>query len=61
MYNKIEQIKQELSKRHRDKKYLEKYYLEARLTKSLNSYYEDLERSIAYLENRQAENVMRKW
>lgn len=60
MYNKLDNIKKELGKRHRDKKYLEKYYIQERLNRSLDSYYKELEKSIEYLENRVPENVVKK-
>jgi hypothetical protein len=60
LYNKLVQIKYELSKYHRDRQYLERYYVNKRLTESLNSYYKDLEDSLRYLDNRKEENVFKQ-
>lgn len=60
MYNKLLSIKKDMSLHHRDKEYLERYYIDRRLKQSLNSYYKDLEDSLRYLYNRKPENVFKK-
>lgn len=60
MYNKLMSIKSDLSKHHRNRSQLEKYYINKRLNECLNSYYKDLEYSLRYLDNRQPENVFKK-
>ncbi len=60
MYNKFMQLKEELKFYHRDRKFLEKYYINKRLNDSLESYYKDLKYSLKYLENRKAENIFKK-
>lgn len=60
MYNKLLLIKKELFYHHRSKAYLEKYYINKRLSESLNSYYKDLESSIKYLDNRKSENIFKQ-
>ena len=49
-----------MSHKHRDKRTLMRFYVNKRLTESLNTYYEEMEASAEYLENRKAENVVRK-
>lgn len=58
--NTLIELKRELSKYHRDKRALEKYYIRKRLNESLTSYYKDLEYSMKYLENRKEENIFKK-
>ena len=41
------------------KKTLEKYYINTRLNKSLDSYYSDLKTSLSYLNNRKSENIIK--
>ena len=53
------EIQNELSKYHRDKKSLEVYYIQLRLNKSLKAYYDDLSRSVKYLNNRKTDNVIK--
>lgn len=60
MYNKLLNLKKELSYYHRNKEDLEKYYISKRLNDSLVSYYKDLEYSMKYLENRKEENIFKK-
>ncbi len=60
MYNKLMEIKDDLARHHRDKKYLEVYYLQSRLNATLSAYYKDLEYSINYLNNRKEENIFKK-
>ena len=61
MCNRLLEIKKELRKYHRDRQFLEKYYINKRLHDSLISYYSDLEDSIKYLNNRQSENIFKKF
>lgn len=60
LYNNIISIKEDLSTRHRDKKYLSRFYINMRLNESLNNYYKQLESSVNYLENRKPENVIKE-
>lgn len=60
MTSKLLYIKKELNQHHRDKKQLEKYYIQKRLNDTLNAYYYDLEYSIKYLSNRKSENVFKQ-
>lgn len=53
-------IKNELSKHHRDKSTLLFIYVQDRLNKSLRSYYSDLSKSAIYLKNRSPKNVINK-
>lgn len=59
MGNNLLKLKKELSFYHRDKKTLEKYYINTRLNKSLDSYYSDLKTSLSYLNNRKSENIIK--
>lgn len=59
MQNNLLKLKKELSFYHRDKKILEKYYINNRLNQSLESYYSDLKTSISYLNNRKSENIIK--
>lgn len=56
----LENIKNDLKNHHRDKKLLLEYYVQKRLTKSLQSYYSDLSSSTNYILNRNPINVLRK-
>lgn len=56
----LENIKYDLKNHHRDKKVLLEYYVQTRLTKSLQSYYSDLSSSTNYILNRNPINVLRK-
>lgn len=60
MYKELLKLKQEIKKYNRNKEDLEKYYIYKRLNESLKSYYDDLEYSIKYLDNRQPENILKK-
>lgn len=60
LYNILCVMQNDCNRHHRDKKYLIKYYIEKRLLESLSAYYSDIEKSVSYLENRKAENVVRK-
>lgn len=60
MYKELINLKREMSNYHRDKVKLDKYYIYKRLNESLDTYYNDLEYSLKYLNNRQPENVLRK-
>lgn len=53
-------IKNELRKYHRDRKQLERYYVNERLSKSLESYYDELRYSVSYLNNRKPDSVFRR-
>ncbi len=59
MGNNLLKLRKELSFYHRDKKTLEKYYINTRLNKSLDSYYSDLKTSLSYLNNRKSENIIK--
>ena len=59
MGNTLLKLRKELSFYHRDKKTLEKYYINTRLNKSLDSYYSDLKTSLSYLNNRKSENIIK--
>ena len=59
MGNNLLKLRKELSFDHRDKKTLEKYYINTRLNKSLDSYYSDLKTSLSYLNNRKSENIIK--
>lgn len=59
MSNNLLKLRKELSFYHRDKKTLEKYYINTRLNKSLDSYYSDLKTSLSYLNNRKSENIIK--
>ena len=59
MGNNVLKLRKELSFYHRDKKTLEKYYINTRLNKSLDSYYSDLKTSLSYLNNRKSENIIK--
>lgn len=61
MYKQLINLQNEMKKYHRDKSKLDEYYIHKRLNESLNSYYKDLEYSLKYLNNRQPENVLKKW
>lgn len=56
----LKHIQKDLSKHHRDKKTLKIYFIQARLNKSLASYYSDLSKSAKYLEARSPINVAKK-
>ena len=60
MGNNLLKLRKELSFYYRDKKTLEKYYINTRLNKSLDSYYSDLKTSLSYLNNRKSENIIKK-
>lgn len=60
LYNELMNIKHDLSEHHRDKSTLLIMYIQARLNKSLKSYYSDLSKSALYLENRNPTNVINK-
>ena len=60
LYNELMNIKHELSKHHRDKNALLMMHRQARVNKSLKSYYNDLSKSASYLENRNPTNVVNK-
>lgn len=60
MLSKLLYIKKELNNHHRDKASLEKYYIQKRLNETLDTYYNDLEYSIKYLNNRKSENVFKQ-
>ena len=59
MGNNLLKLRKELSFYHRDRKTLEKYYINTRLNKSLDSYYSDLKTSLSYLNNRKSENIIK--
>lgn len=59
MGNNLLKLRKELSFYHRDKKTLEKYYINTRLNKSLDSYYSDLKTSLSYLNNRKSGNIIK--
>lgn len=59
LYN-LNIIKEDLKGHRRNKRDLEKYYINKRLNESLSSYSKQLEYSIAYLNNRKAENVIKE-
>lgn len=56
----IQNIKNDLNKHHRDRSQLTLIYIQQRLNKSLNSYYNDLTNSVNYISNRKPESVLRK-
>lgn len=56
----IQNIKNDLNKYHRDRSQLTLIYIQQRLNKSLNSYYNDLTNSVNYISNRKPESVLRK-
>ena len=60
LYNELMNIKHELSKHHRHRNTLLMMHIQARLNKSLKSYYNDLSKSASYLENRNPTNVVNK-
>lgn len=60
LYNNLIEIKKDLSYRHRDREKLNIYYVNERLNKSLITYYEDISRSVKYLNDRKPENVIKK-
>ena len=60
MYRELLSLKNDMKKYHRDKNRLDRYYVHKRLRESLSSYYDDLEYSLKYLNNRQPENVLKK-
>ena len=53
-------IENDLKKHHRPKEQLFDYYIQFRLTKSLNTYYKDLTQSVSYLMKRNSNNILRK-
>jgi uncharacterized membrane-anchored protein YhcB (DUF1043 family) len=53
-------IQKDLKKHHRPKAELIEQYVQMRLAKSLQSYYQDLAASAQYLINRNPNNVIRK-
>ena len=53
-------IENDLKKHHRPKQQLFNYYVQSRLTKSLQTYYNDLNNSVSYLTKRNPHNVLRK-
>lgn len=60
MYKELLKLKSEMKNYHRSKNDLTKYYIYKRLNESLESYYNDLEYSLKYLNNRQPENILKK-
>lgn len=50
----------DLSKHNRDKNELQLMYVEERLNKSLQSYYESLNESLSFLYHRNEKNVLKK-
>lgn len=57
---KLLNIKDKMSRKHRNTNKLVTYYVAQRLNKSLTTYISDLNDRINYLENRKPENVLRK-
>lgn len=53
-------IKSQLHNRTRSKKALKKVYVSDRLSKSLQSYYNDIERRMKYLMHRKPDNVLKR-
>lgn len=58
--NHLNTIKSDLSSHHRSKSQLLNYYIQLRLTKSLQVYYKDLNESVLYLSQRKSQNILRK-
>lgn len=54
------EIKKELNKHHRDKSKLLAYYIQERLSASLQSYYKELTDSYTYLETKEELKTLRK-
>lgn len=56
----LDEISKELNNHHRNKSELLPYYIQLRLTKSLQTYYKDLNRSTSYLLERNSYNILRR-
>lgn len=55
----LENMQEDMKSYHRSRKFLERYYVQLRLNKSLSSYYADLSTSVRYLGDRNVDNVLR--
>ena len=61
MYKSLNNILNDLSNYHRNKKELLIYYINQRLNKSLETYYKDLSSSYNYLSSKDTINVAKKF
>ena len=59
--DKLLYIKSQLQHKTRDRKELKKEYVAVRLTKSLQSYYEDMERRLRYLSHKAPDNILKRF
>lgn len=57
----LNDILEDLSHHHRNKEELARIYIQSRLNKSLNTYYQSLIKTFEYLDYRNEDNLLRKY